>query len=131
MPQKRENRAHFWPNGPNSLETAEERLRSGFEERSKDEASPTALAGTHACRAPPQHPTCRLACEALLGGSQGQGLDRLNSTKIVESSQIRAWPQKGKRKYGAPSRGPRTAASPTPPPPTGSFGCPHVGQGAT
>jgi hypothetical protein len=86
MPQNREKSSHFEPNWPNFPATVEERLRIGYEERSKDEAPPTALADTHACRAPPRCP--RLARGALLGGSQG--LDRLNSTKIAESGQIRA-----------------------------------------
>jgi hypothetical protein len=60
-------------------------MRKDYEERSKDEAPPTVLGDTHACRAPPRGP--RLAREALLEGSRGP--TRLNSTKIAESGQNR------------------------------------------
>jgi hypothetical protein len=91
-------------------------LSDGYEERSKDEAPPTALGDTHACRAPPRGP--RLAREALLVGSQG--LHGLNSTIIAESSQIRARPQKGNiMKTERPRAGPERPHHPPHRPPRG------------
>ena len=96
-------------------------MRNGYEERSKDEAPPTALGDTHACRAPPRGP--RLAREALLGGSQG--LDRLNSTKIAKSGQIRAQPQKGNMKTERPRAGPERPHHPPHRPPRGPMDAPR------
>ena len=96
-------------------------MRNGYEERSKDEAPPTALDDAHACRAPPQGP--RLAREALLGGSQG--LDRLNSTKIAESGQIRARPQKGNVNTERPRAGPERPHHPPHHPPRGPMDAPR------
>ena len=113
MPQNRENRA--------ISSQIEERSRNGYEERSKDEAPPTALDDTHACRAPPRCP--RLAREAPLGGSQG--LDRLNSTKIAESGQIRALPKKGNIKTERPRVGPERPHHPPHRPPRGPMDAPR------
>jgi hypothetical protein len=96
-------------------------LGNGYEERPKDEAPPTALGDTHACRAPPRGP--RLAREALLAGSQG--LDRLNSTKIAESGQIRARPQKGNMKTERPRAGPDRPHYPYHHPPWGHMDAPR------
>jgi hypothetical protein len=117
MPQNRENRAISSQIG----QIPQRRLRNGYEERSKDEAPPKALDDTHACRAPPRGP--RLAREALLGGSQG--LDRLNSTKIAESGQIRAWPQKRNIKNERPRAGPERPHHPPHHPPRGPMDAPR------
>jgi hypothetical protein len=64
-----------------------------------------------------------LAREALLGGSQG--LDRLNSTKIAESGQIRARPQKGNIKTERPRAGPERPHHPPHRPPRGPMDAPR------
>jgi hypothetical protein len=101
----------------NSLKTDKERLKNGYEERSKDEIPATALGDTHACRVciPPRGP--RRARKALLGGSQG--LDRQNPTKIAESCPIRAWPQKRNMKTEPPRAGHERPHHPPHRPPRG------------
>ena len=64
-----------------------------------------------------------MAREALLGGSQG--LDRLNSTKIAESGQIRARPQKGNIKTERPRAGPERPHHPPHRPPRGPMDAPR------
>jgi hypothetical protein len=80
-----------------------------------------ALGDTHACHVPPRGP--RLAREALLAGSQG--LDRLNQTKIAESGQIRAQPQKGNMKTERPRAGPERPHHPPHHPPRGPMDAPR------
>ena len=64
-----------------------------------------------------------MAREAPLGGSQGLG--RLNSTKIAESGQIRARPQKGNIKTERPRAGPERPHHPPHRPPRGPMDAPR------